>query len=607
MINLSNFNLETEIDKIKCINQKDERKNSDIYYYSTDKIIRLLYDISLDIPLNVYTYHGINLRDYETGCETAFKTDVPVLVTRQSQEIYLRDREKKAFTVGSLFVNYRRQKKIERSPNAKGTLVFPSHSTEFIDVLMNWDEYAEQLCHLPTELQPVAVCMYWKDLLAGVHASFEKRGIKVFTAGHYADIDFVDNFYEILRNFKYSSGNTVGSHAFYSVEMGIPYFILGSEPNFYNSGDPNRKMGEYSYNVLENKDITDSFPRYSSQIEDIRITPRLSNFVEKMLGIEGQTEKSQIRTEIIAAAKQHNVNLFNEMFDHVTDLLPTLLGKQVVIFGAGKTGQILGSILNGFSIQDYYFVDNDSSKWETMLCGKCVRKPDGLLNEDKGLLTVLVGSVYYDEIVNQLEKYGLILGRHFHRVLSFSLTDTQSLIVKEHKLERAQLIGTHLTEKEKFKLFDLARVKKNGVCVEIGSYLGCSSSFIAAAIGSGGKLFCVDTWQNETMPEGTRDTFSEFMDNTQPFKDTIIPLRGTSVEMAASFDGAIDFLFVNADHSYESVKADVDAWFPKLKSDAIVVFHDMGWAEGVQRVVAEYVSPIVVSEGRLPNLYWAWF
>jgi len=67
----------------------------------------------------------------------------------------------------------------------------------------------------------------------------------------------------------------------------------------------------------------------------------------------------------------------------------------------------------------------------------------------------------------------------------------------------------------------------------------------------------------------------------------------------------VDFIFIDGDHSYQGVKKDVDLWLPKLNPNALIVMHDIGWAEGVQRVVMEDVAPIAKSEGRLPNLYWA--
>ena len=169
-------------------------------------------------------------------------------------------------------------------------------------------------------------------------------------------------------------------------------------------------------------------------------------------------------------------------------------------------------------------------------------------------------------------------------------------------------ISTHLTHEEKYKLKELAMTTCGSTYVEIGSYLGSSSCFIASGIQSAGNaatLFCVDTWANDAMSEGKRDTYSEFLENTASFQNQIVPLRGKSEEIAKSFDKKIDFLFIDAGHEYDDVKADVKAWFPKLKPGALVIFHDIGWAEGVQRAVDEYVRPIAYNEEHLSNMYWA--
>ena len=91
-------------------------------------------------------------------------------------------------------------------------------------------------------------------------------------------------------------------------------------------------------------------------------------------------------------------------------------------------------------------------------------------------------------------------------------------------------IMTHLTFQEKRKLMSLARKCSGGVYVEIGSYIGASACFIAAGMkeSAGSKLYCIDTWQNEGMAEGKRDTFAEFKKNTAKYKniDTILSNGG---------------------------------------------------------------------------------
>ncbi len=181
--------------------------------------------------------------------------------------------------------------------------------------------------------------------------------------------------------------------------------------------------------------------------------------------------------------------------------------------------------------------------------------------------------------------------------------------IKLLRLSKEDKIQTHLTRREKLKLYHLARTIEGKVIVEIGSYLGASASFLAAAISRSskdGRLYCVDTWQNHGMTEGGRDTLAEFLENTASYREWLTPLRGSSSEVADSFEHKVDFLFVDGDHSYEGVLEDVKAWLPKLNEGALVAFHDIGWAEGVNRVIAEKIKPHIGSEGSLPNLYWGW-
>lgn len=175
-----------------------------------------------------------------------------------------------------------------------------------------------------------------------------------------------------------------------------------------------------------------------------------------------------------------------------------------------------------------------------------------------------------------------------------------------HGLLRYNKINTHLVPSEKLKLYTLAR-SVAGNCVEIGSYEGASSCFISSGLkDSDYKLFCIDTWKNDAMSEGRRDTYDAFIENTVRLSDKIVSLRGLSTEVSEEFQQSVQFIFFDGDHSYSGVLADWNAWYPKLDKRALVVFHDIGWAEGVQRVVKDNVVPIAESDGRLPNLYWAW-
>ena len=181
-------------------------------------------------------------------------------------------------------------------------------------------------------------------------------------------------------------------------------------------------------------------------------------------------------------------------------------------------------------------------------------------------------------------------------------------IILNLKFKNENKIFTHLTGEEKIELYRLAK-NTSGIYVEIGSYLGASANFIARGIYKNktdySLLYCVDTWKNEEMSEGKRDTYEEFLINTKKFKDVIHPLRGYSVEIAKAFVKSIDFLFIDGDHRYEGVNSDVQVWLPKLKQGGIIIFHDIKWANGVKRTVQESIKPIVEQEKLMSNLYWA--
>ncbi len=180
--------------------------------------------------------------------------------------------------------------------------------------------------------------------------------------------------------------------------------------------------------------------------------------------------------------------------------------------------------------------------------------------------------------------------------------------IKTQQLKSADKIFTHLTHQEKMKLYELAETKQ-GIFVEIGSYVGASSCFIAASLKNknNSRLYCIDTWENDAMSEGKQQTYDIFINNINLHEKYIIPQKGTSLDISRNFNDKIDFLFIDGDHSYQGVKIDVENWFPKLNKNALVILHDIGWAEGVQKVAKELVQPYVTEQGQLPNLWWGIF
>ena len=143
-------------------------------------------------------------------------------------------------------------------------------------------------------------------------------------------------------------------------------------------------------------------------------------------------------------------------------------------------------------------------------------------------------------------------------------------------LEPLFMIDTHMTFDERLRLFGLAHSLHEGfVACEVGSYLGASTCFLAAAASlRQGHVHAIDTWKNDNMThEPVEDTWERFVQNTDRFRMWITPHRGVARELKDRVP-RIDMLFIDGDHSYEGTLADLTDYVPKLNPGGIVAMHD---------------------------------
>jgi MMP 1-O-methyltransferase len=141
-------------------------------------------------------------------------------------------------------------------------------------------------------------------------------------------------------------------------------------------------------------------------------------------------------------------------------------------------------------------------------------------------------------------------------------------------------------------LFELARhADPAGVIVEIGSWKGKSTICLAKGTEAGPRLkvHAIDPHigSEEHHATGKIWTFDEFQANIRKagVENSIVPLVKMSTEAAKDFSLPVSLVFIDGAHDYASVKADFEAWFPKVIDGGMVAFHDTtGW-EGPRRLV----------------------
>lgn len=233
------------------------------------------------IPLCVYMDHGVTFADKIPPHE--INNDAPCMFKFSPRlvQVYKSVSSKPCYTLPSPYVFYRKKNKITVSPNAKGAIIFPAHSTPDVDDLTDWTEYINELNQLPDEFKPLTICLHENDIKKGLHKLFLSTNLKVTTAGAIMDSRFTERFYDILRQHKYSLSNLIGSYAFYSVEMGIPFTLYGKGPVYFNKGDPNIEKGNYTSYQTE----TYNYAKKLFNGFQYKVTDEQKKFVSSELGL----------------------------------------------------------------------------------------------------------------------------------------------------------------------------------------------------------------------------------------------------------------------------------------------------------------------------------
>lgn len=131
---------------------------------------------------------------------------------------------------------------------------------------------------------------------------------------------------------------------------------------------------------------------------------------------------------------------------------------------------------------------------------------------------------------------------------------------------------------------------------EIGVWRGHMSAALLARPDL--HLIMVDHWQavpgHEAEGYGAEDQVrNKAMALSQTPADRRTVLHMDSVEAADIVaDGTLDFVFIDANHAYENVAADIRAWLPKVRRGGVIGGHDYanpiaGWGAECKRAVDE--------------------
>lgn len=139
------------------------------------------------------------------------------------------------------------------------------------------------------------------------------------------------------------------------------------------------------------------------------------------------------------------------------------------------------------------------------------------------------------------------------------------------------------------------------VIIEIGSWYGSSTKWLAERSPSSAKIYAIDLWDDKFIIQDDHYTsnkydmlrdhplYPTFLVNMWQYRDRVVPLRMDAVaglEHLKAQGVEPDIIYIDADHHYEAVKRDIEACM-KLFPNAILVGDDYGQYEGVRQAVHE--------------------
>lgn len=268
-------------------------QHDEMIAYDLNNIIKEYARFPKFLPGGFYSEHGFTYEQIHSPTELETKQKLFLVFNKKRENQWKKQSSIPVATVGAPFVHFRRKRKIEIDKEAKGTVAFPVHSGTILTSEFDYSDYAKDLLSLPDAYHPISICLHSDDIRRGRDKWLSEFNIEIVCAGHRYDRKFPTNFYNILRKHRYATSNGVGTHLYYAIEMGLPFFILGDVPIFINHDKKIETLVPEKYNQLQYEygrvcyELFDTVPTKT-------ITPDQKAFVEAELGINDCISPAQL-------------------------------------------------------------------------------------------------------------------------------------------------------------------------------------------------------------------------------------------------------------------------------------------------------------------------
>ena len=127
------------------------------------------------------------------------------------------------------------------------------------------------------------------------------------------------------------------------------------------------------------------------------------------------------------------------------------------------------------------------------------------------------------------------------------------------------------------------------VGAEIGVEKGLNALNMLENIPSIKRLVLVDSYK--TMTQAAEKYEAEARELLKGYSNRVEWVIKDSVEASKGFeDNTFDFIYIDGDHRYEGISADLRSWYPKMKKQGIFCGHDLRCNNDIHDAVVDFAS-----------------
>lgn len=316
-----------------------------------------------------------------------------------------------------------------------------------------------------------------------------------------------------------------------------------------------RNVAKYKtiYAVEPNKKALDILVNSYSDRNDILIVPKAMSDVDGELDFFVDTENSTISSAVKYGSLSTSYKVPSITLKSFLD--GTKLDKINLLKIDIETGEY--PLIESLEKSDFSKVENILIEYH-LIAGRSYRDVENIKYK-------LINAGYSIEVKDMHSIGGFIFASKTpieHEADNKNIEDLLNNTPAPNKRDLASLVN---------KMFP------NGKGVEIGVLKGDYSKIILERWHRG-TLYLVDTWRhldeyidmNGQDDKYHYDCLIQTCKNIKPWQDRAHIIRMDSVKSADMFpDEYFDFIYIDADHSYEGVVRDIKAWWPKVKKGGL--------------------------------------